>query len=107
MVPACSNATSRSFGCFPPSGTPDSAASSGQLNRSRVVPSKMTSSRPNAVPPAASGTSSRAASSSKARRIGCSPSRVLAWDNADPVGTGVPGRTRVPGIENALARIMS
>ena len=40
------------------------------------------------------------------------PHRLLAQpgracENAGPVGTGVPGRTRVPGIENALARTMS
>ena len=75
MVPACSSATIRSFGCLPPSGTPNSADSFGQLNRSRVVASRMTSSRPNAVPSARQGNVVSCGVELEARRAGCSPNR--------------------------------
>ena len=49
-VPECSSPTRRSSGFAPGAGTPNSSASSGSLNSSRVVPSIWVISRPNAVP---------------------------------------------------------
>jgi hypothetical protein len=49
----------------------------------------------------------RAASSSKTRRMTCSPSSTRALDSAGPDGVTAPGFTGTPGIPNVLARIMS
>ena len=54
-----------------------------------------------------SSRSLRAASSSKTRRMTCSPSSARALDSAGPDGVTVPGFTGTPGIPNVLARIMS
>jgi hypothetical protein len=72
-----------------------------------VVPSIPVVSIPCQVAPMPSSTSLRAASSSKMRRMTCSPSSTRAFDSAGPDGVTVPGFTGTPGIPNVLARIMS
>jgi hypothetical protein len=62
-------------GFAPGEGTPNSSASSGSLNSSRVVPSIWVISRPNAVPSGPAGMSSRAASCLNMARAGASPDR--------------------------------
>ena len=49
----------------------------------------------------------RAASSSKRRRITCSPSSTRALDSAGPDGVTVPGLTGRPGMANVLASTRS
>ena len=79
-VPECSSPTSLSRGFAPGEGVPNSSASSGSLNSSRVVPSIWVISRPNAVPSGPAGMSSRAASASNMARAGASPDRARAFE---------------------------
>jgi len=97
----------RIFGLVPPDGTPNASASSSLLNSSIVVPSMPVVSIWCQVAPIPSARSVRAASSSKTRRITCSPSSMRALDSAGPDAMTVPGLTGRPGISNVLARIMS
>ena len=97
----------RTLGLVPPVGTPNASARSSLLNSSAVVPSKEVVSMPCQVAPMPSSTSVRAASSSNARRITCSPSRTRALDSAGPVGTPVPGLTPSPGRPKAMRRVTS
>ena len=76
----------RSLGFVPPVGTPNAPASSSLLNSSAVVPSKAVVSMPCQADPMPSATSLRAASSSNARRVTCSPSSARAFDSAGPPG---------------------
>ena len=77
----------RTLGFVPPAGTPNASASTSLLNSSAVVPSKEVVSMPCQVAPMPRSTSVRAASSSNARRVTCSPSSALAFDSAGPAGT--------------------
>ena len=79
-VPECSSPTSLSSGFAPGEGTPNSSASSGSLNSSRVVPSIWVISRPNAVPSGPAGMSPRAASASNMAWAGASPDRARAFE---------------------------
>ena len=97
----------RIFGLVPPAGTPNASASSSSWNSSIVVPSMPVVSMPCQVAPMPSSRSARAASSSKTRRITCSPSRARALDSAGPDGVTVPGLTGRPGILNVLASTRS
>ena len=90
-VPECSSPTSLSSGFAPGAGTPNSSASSGSPNSSRVVPSIWVISRPNAVPSWPAGTSSRAASA-----IEHGPRRGLAGPGPG-LGVSRAGRHRGAG----------
>ena len=97
----------RTLGFVPPVGTPKASASTSLLNSSAVVPSKEVVSISCQVAPMPSSTSVRAASSSNARRITCSPDSTRALDSPGPVGTFVPGLSPSPGMPKAMRRIPS
>ncbi len=97
----------RTLGLVPPAGTPNAPASASLLNSSAVVPSKEVVSIPCHVDPMPRSMSVRAASSSNARRITCSPSSTRAFDSAGPAGALVPGLSRSPGMPKVMRRIPS
>ena len=104
-VPECSSPTSRSSGFAPGEGVPNSSASSGSLNSSRVVPSIWVISRPFDRGRSRAGDPPAASSRTAPHHLVAEPLARLG--ERLPGRVSGPGRTRNPGSPNTLASTMS